>query len=67
MNLDELMDVQLIIIKDVKNHFLEIAKLSLNFNFECNLFGSWDSLILNSSTHPTTSESLLRLLLLNMT
>ena len=36
MNLDELMDVQLIIIKDVKNHFLEIAKLSFNFNFECN-------------------------------
>ena len=54
MNLDELMDVQLIIIKDVKNHFLEIAKLSFNFNFECNLVGSWDSLILSSSSNPPT-------------
>ena len=36
MNLDEFMDVQLIIIMDMKNHFLEIAKLSFNFNFECN-------------------------------
>jgi len=54
MNLDELMDVQLIIIKYVKNYLLEIAKLGFNFNFECNLVGSWDGLILSSSSHPPT-------------
>ena len=65
MNLDELMDVQLIIIKDVKNHFLEIAKLSFNFN----LVGSWDSLILSSSSHPPPNHQwkFIETTLLNMT
>ena len=31
---------------------LHIAKLSFNCNFNFNLVGSWDSLILNFSSHP---------------
>ena len=29
-----------------------VAKLAFNFNFNCNLVGSWDNLIPNCSSHP---------------